>query len=287
MLLRWSVALTFGAVYEPMKAMTAAQRAFHAARFAGAIHEALHWRRRSRERGARSLSTAVTAALLCGFASQRVLAFEGPADSLQGSISLLSDYSDRGVSKSAGNAALQGEIGWEHPVGVFASLAASSVDFGDGGDATLELHYILGKDWRVGAAVAELEAEYVDYPGASSAYDRAHYELAARVGREIGAYGLDGQTSFASAEDEAGDALYLAVCVSRRFGGSVSLRAQVGRQWTEHHPDSAPDYNEWSIAAEYTRERLQFGVAFVGTDVGQVCGKLCDDRVVVSLRAEL
>ena len=52
--------------------------------------------------------------------------------SFTGNIAILSDYSDRGMSQTNQNLAVQGGIDWTHDNGAFVGLWASNVDYGDG-----------------------------------------------------------------------------------------------------------------------------------------------------------
>lgn len=110
-------------------------------------------------------------ALLASLPAAPVLAEDEESDSgfpgeFEAEVGLVSDYVDRGISNSDGNPAVQGGISYSIGTGIADTSAylgfwGSSVDFDDGGEATVELDWYFGLNgtapgtelaWDIGAA---------------------------------------------------------------------------------------------------------------------------------------
>lgn len=72
-------------------------------------------------------------------------------------VALTTDYIFRGISQSDEHPAIQVGFDYTHDAGVFAGVWGSTVDFDDGGQASMELDYYVGyganiKAWSMSSA---------------------------------------------------------------------------------------------------------------------------------------
>ncbi|AAZ26358.1 TorF family putative porin [Colwellia psychrerythraea] len=90
------------------------------------------------------------------------------AAEVSGSVSFTNDYRFRGISQTAGDAAVQGSLDVSFENGVYAGVWGSNVDFGD--EANLEVDYYVG---YAGSITEELVYDatlfYFQYPGYGAA----------------------------------------------------------------------------------------------------------------------
>lgn len=204
-----------------------------------------------------------------------------------GSVTLTSDYVDRGISKSNGHSAVQGEIGWLATTGLIASVSGSSVDFADGSHATIELNYVIGLTAGTGTLTGDVQLVYVDYPGAISAYGYDHFELSGHAQREIAAYALDIEAVFS--KDDSADVkhvLYVSTGLTRAIGSHLNIRVHLGREWAEWMGTADMTYMNWGISTELAREQIRFGMTYTNTNIRQSCAGVCDARIAAFIRAE-
>lgn len=203
---------------------------------------------------------------------------------LSGSLGVVTDYVDRGLSQSDGHAAVQGEIVWQHSEGAYASLWASSVDFDDGDEAVAEINYILGLGREIGAAVVDASVAYIHYPGAADELQYDLVEFSASAERSAGPLDLAGHAIFTPENaGNAGQALYVAIEAGRQVIEEVSVAFHVGRQWIEREDIAGPDYNDWGLALEWAREHFSVALRFSDTDAKDACADLCDARVAAGV----
>lgn len=124
----------------------------------------------------------ITSVLLLLLASPAISAADWHA-----SLSATSDYVALGISRTAGEPALQGGISWESGSGYYAGLWASRVDYGYYAagfqdERRLETDLYLGRgfalmpDWSADIALA-----HYAYPGADSTRDYAYHEALASL----------------------------------------------------------------------------------------------------------
>jgi uncharacterized protein (TIGR02001 family) len=204
-----------------------------------------------------------------------------------GSVTLTSDYVDRGISKSNGHSAVQGEIGWLTTTGLVASVAGSSVDFADGSRATIELNYLIGLAAETETLAGDVQLVYVDYPSAISAYGYDHFELSGHAQRETAAYTLDVEAIYS--KDDSADVkhvVYVSTGLARAIGSHLHVRVHLGREWAQWIGSSDATYMNWGIATELVREQIRFGLAYTNTNIRQSCAGVCDARIAAFIRAE-
>lgn len=88
--------------------------------------------------------------------------------SLSGNVSVVTDYSFRGLSQTNKNMALQGGIDWEHDLGFFLGIWGSSLDYSSGGTTSggyLEQDFYGGYSGSIDAFSYDVTAIFFFYPG--------------------------------------------------------------------------------------------------------------------------
>ncbi|MCF6264696.1 MAG: TorF family putative porin [Xanthomonadales bacterium] len=90
---------------------------------------------------------------------------------LSGTITITSDYDYRGFTQSAESFALQGSVDYTHENGFYASVWGSSLDFGRGSDADLEVDLVVGFSKDIGDSGINWDIGFIEYlyPGVSGA----------------------------------------------------------------------------------------------------------------------
>lgn len=85
-----------------------------------------------------------------------------------GYITLTSDYDYRGFSQTATDPAVQGGLDYAHEIGFYASAWGSTLDWGKGSDADIEMDYIVGFSRNFGESGIAWDIGYLayTYPGA-------------------------------------------------------------------------------------------------------------------------
>lgn len=174
--------------------------------------------------------------------------------------SLASDYTDRGISSSNGNPAIQG--GFDYTISaLYAGVWASTVDFGDTSAAYLEVSAYTGlADVLENGVSWDLRATFFDYPGAD-AEDLSGPELSGGLG-----YSFD--TGFWVATDGAfspgEDYVYTSLKAGYALGPSFSLDAAIGSYASE----TDGDYTNWSIGSTVSRGAAAIDLRYSDTDIG-------------------
>ncbi|WP_286239089.1 TorF family putative porin [Neptuniibacter halophilus] len=188
------------------------------------------------------------------------------AAEVSGTISFTNDYRFRGVSQTAGDAAVQGSLDVEFENGVYAGIWGSNVDFDD--DANLEIDYYVGywgeinDDWSY-----DISLNYYTYPG----YDAADGDYAEII---AGLYYGDLGLTYAYADDNfnAGEsAHYLAIDYSYALTEAVSLDLHAGRSfgdyWGNEDIGDLDDYTDYSVGISGSYAGLDLSAAYLFTDL--------------------
>lgn len=207
-----------------------------------------------------------------------------------GNVSIVSDYTYRGISQTLEEPAIQGGIDFSLPSNLYIGVWGSSINFGEespDGRAQVEMDVYGGIAPSIGGFDVDLGAIYYGYPGANDAYDYNFIEVAASIARAFGPVtaGISGAWSpdFYAA---TGTGLYGAGSLS--FGMPnlpISLDGTLGYQGVEDNDKfGLPDYMVWSIGATAEVLGLSVGAGFTGTNLDDdECGDLCEPRFVLSV----
>ncbi|KAF1705511.1 TorF family putative porin [Pseudoxanthomonas suwonensis] len=220
---------------------------------------------------AASLAVVLSAAPFAAFAQEEESPFSWE-------ITAVSDYVWRGSSQSDENPTGQAGFTYTSPVGIYAGVWASGVDFGPG-DPDLEVDGFIGYNVDFSDSVNfDIMLNRYTYPDAG----------------ELNFNELITTTTFAEqytltvaySDDFGGsdtDAWYVAAGTSLGLPEDFSLDLSVGRSLFEK--EFSEDYTDWSIGVSRSWGLLSASLAYVGTDGNgrDIYGKLADSRVVLTL----
>lgn len=206
-----------------------------------------------------------------------------------GSVTLLTDYRFRGLTRTDGDAAVQATINVTHRSGLYIGTFISNID-GSGkspaltgyGDAEVDLYggFATSLSNGIGTDVGLL---YYYYPGGKKGQKTDFFEPYASLTYSIGpiatklgaAYAWGGQPGLAGLDVKRGndDNIYL-------FGeGSVgipttpvTLKGHLGYSRGSLGSVNAPgsndnNYVDWSLTAEAVRGPFKVGVSYIDTDI--------------------
>lgn len=187
-----------------------------------------------------------------------------------GNLAVVSDYDYRGFSQTAGDAALQGTLGYTHDSGLYGTLWGSTLDWGDS-DANVELDWFAGYATDIGESGVRVDAGllYYHYPGLSAANFLEGY---AGLSWSLFRVKLSYSDDFAGAGEGA---FYADGGITYAWDNGVSLFAYGGYSFGDTFDDDAdgyalgiPDYWNYGIGAGYTfGEHLYVELKGVGTDL--------------------
>lgn len=217
-----------------------------------------------------------------------------PASWVSGSISLMTDYSLRGISQTLREPALQGSIDLAHPSGLYFGAWASSVNFGEGDladsgpRAQMELDAYGGFALEVGSLALDAGAVYYAYPGAASSRSYNFYELSFAASHPVGPAGV-GLSTLYSPDFFAGSGSALYMAGTLEFPVSyMTLSGSVGKQTIElNDVFGTPDYLDYGVGAAVTWDAIKVGLRLVGTELDETAcfggTTSCGTRVVLDV----
>jgi uncharacterized protein (TIGR02001 family) len=204
-----------------------------------------------------------TAVLLLSAVSSVALA------QFSGTVAVTSDYDYRGYSQTSGDMALQGSVNYSHDSGFYAFAWGSTLDWGPGSDADIEVDYVVGFTNAIGDTGVNFDVGflYYDYPGAgASDFLEIYGGLSWNIFKIKVSYSDDFAGLGASAWYVDGGATYA-------FENGLSLFGYAGYSFgdvfetSEGRPFGAPDYFNYGVGVAYTvSERITLDVRAVGTD---------------------
>ncbi len=174
----------------------------------------------------------------------------------------VSDYDFRGWSQSAKDPALQGSADYSFGDSGFAigAWASSSIDFGPGTDADVELDIYAGYTGEINETFSwSALANYYTYPGSDSTEDF----LEVNVGFSAGNFGF--KQWYADDWLGLGDsAWYTEANYSQPIGESFSLDFHAGYSWGDAWEDV--ETFDYSVALTYSFSNFTVFGKFTGTD---------------------
>jgi uncharacterized protein (TIGR02001 family) len=226
-----------------------------------------------------------------------------PGD-FEAEVGLVSDYVDRGISNSDGNPALQGGISYSIGTGIgdtaaYAGFWGSSVDFDDGGEATVELDWYFGFNGTAPGSELAWDAgfAYYSYPGASSSLNYNYWEIPLILSHPLWESVTATGSYYFSPEyfGDAGYAHYLNAGLSWEIAVepvTFTLNAATGHQWIEDNAwAGVEDYQDWLAGVSVGYEAITVGLAYTDTNLSKSeCfggTKVCDPRLVLRVGASL
>lgn len=204
-----------------------------------------------------------------------------------GSVALTSEYAFRGIVQSDEHPALQGSIDYSHDSGFYAGVWGSSVDFNDGGEATVEMDIYGGVAGEIGGISWDVGGIYYTYPGADSSLDYNFFELAVALGYDFEIFSLSGAMNYSpNYFADSGQSLYSAVYASVPLPYDFSVNAHAGYQQIDDEVKfGADDYMDYAVGLGYHVAGFDLAVDYVGTSLDEP-GDIADngeDRVIFSI----
>src|SRR4051794_4085598 len=204
----------------------------------------------------------------------------GAKPSVGGGVTLLSDYRFRGISRSGGDPALQGQLTLSLPNGLYAGGRATILKGVRAlGDAELDLYAGYGATIGSGTTI-DAGLTYYAFPGGAGGSDYAepYVSLSHTLGPVEATLGAKYAWSQRALGNE--DQLYL-------FGqieGAIPLTpvprpAEAGRQ----EAGRFGRYWNWSLGGRYAMGPIEAGLRYVHTDLRALPGRRSGAGVVASL----
>jgi uncharacterized protein (TIGR02001 family) len=200
--------------------------------------------------------------------------------SVSGGVTLLSDYRFRGISRSSGDPALQGQITVSLPNGLYAGGRGTSLKgVRTLGDAELDLYAGYGATIGSGTTI-DAGLTYYAFPGGAGGSDYA--EPYVSLSHTLGPVEATVGAKYAWSQKALGgeDQLYL---FGQIEGGipltPVTLTAEVGRQ----EAGRFGRYWNWSLGGRYAMGPVEAGRRSVDTDLRALPGRRSGAGVVASL----
>jgi len=223
----------------------------------------------------RFLLTACAALLFAGSAAARNPTDPPPPVSVSGSVSLVSDYRYRGLSRTARRPAVQGRLTAEHVSGAYGSVRASSVrDTVYGADAQIDL----SAGYRRAFGGTSVDVGLLTYilPGADAPAS-SYFEPYASLAHTLGPVTATLSAAYAPKQSALSigrgweDNLYFAGDLAAGVPGTpVGLSAHLGRSFDASYATGGRRYTDWSLGGSYTRRGVTLGLDYVDTDTSVV-----------------
>jgi uncharacterized protein (TIGR02001 family) len=237
-----------------------------------------------------AIAPLVAATLAPIHAAQAQEAEDSPPITVNGSVTLTSDYRFRGVSQSNNSFAIQGGLSASHESGFYAGFWSSSLSgWGTFGGPNVELDLFGGFKFPVGGGTLDAGLTWYMYPSGANNTDFA--ELSAKLSGAAGPVNLLGGIAYAPKQEALGnwsnhpdsrigdteDNLYLWGDISFSLPETpVTLKGHIGR--SAGNPGLGPNgtsvaptgrYWDWLLGADVVVGPVTLGVAYIDTDISR------------------
>ena len=199
------------------------------------------------------------------------------------SVAVTSDYVFRGASQSDESPALQAGITYTAPVGFYAGVWASTIDFPATG-TNAEIDTFIGYNTDLGGddfVNLDIMLNRYNYAGGDNPSDLAYNELLTKL-TFGGAVSLTaGYTNDVWASGE--DGWYFGAAATIPLPSDYSLNLNVGQSLFDS--SVARDYTDYGVSVSKSWGNLGVSLGYVGTskDGDANFGELADDRAVLTL----
>lgn len=226
-----------------------------------------------------------TKTYLAGIAVGALFATQAAAEmpgEFSANVALTNDYVWRGFSQSDEEFAIQGGMDWDSGVGAYVGVWASSVNFGDGDEASTELDIYAGYAGELGGGLTyDIGFIYYLYPGASSALDYDFWEVYGGLGYDFEVASVSASVSYADDTfGNGGETWYFTGGVAVPVGEMLSVDANIGY----YDFQGGGDYTDWNIGATVATEWFDIDLRYIDTDLKTFeHGGLADSRAVVTI----
>src|SRR5688572_2796858 len=206
-----------------------------------------------------------------------------------GSVSLMSDYSFRGISQTQTGFAAQGGATYKSPIGIYLGSWASSVNFGPADDSYVEQDFFGGYTATFGDFTLDTSVTFLWYPKES---DSNYWEFALKGGYNLMdvatlkaafIYGPDyfgyagdgfvGQTGF-SIPIPLPENNFVALTFDANLG--YTHTTEFINKFVNGTTNNYLDWNAGLIVAVH--KNLSFDLRYVDTDIGSTFGSTSDAR---------
>lgn len=220
---------------------------------------------------AKKLSVATYSSL---FIALSAASMQTQAVEVSGDITIVSDYTFRGISQTDEAPALQGGLTVSGESGFYVSVWGSNVDFG--GQGTLELDVLLGwsgdiaEDWSADVGIMRYGYPNTEFDGSN------FWEVYGSVSYKDLTLGLTYSDDYYG---NTGNSYYVYAGYSLAITENFALDFHVGQN--EYSDDSSASYLDYGVTLSTAVMGVDLSLAYVDTDVKDC--QLCDGRVVVGL----
>lgn len=215
-----------------------------------------------------------------------VLALTGAAQAsaeISGNVSLVSDYAFRGISQTAEKGAIQGGFDYAAESGFYAGTWLSNVEFGTESSTEMDLYF--GYSGSAGDLGYDISYIYFDYEG-DAEFDYQEYAVSFSYG-DI-SFGLNYSSEYLG--DGGPDFLYPYIGYSMALTEGLSLDLHYGYSDIDAADFWGPgedSYSDYSATLGFSAGGVDFGLAFVGTDLDDDVVAGSDDRLILSISKSL
>ncbi|MGH1403448.1 MAG: TorF family putative porin [Alphaproteobacteria bacterium] len=203
---------------------------------------------------------------------------------------IVSDYVFRGISQSDENFAIQGGFDVGHTTGLYAGAWASSVDFNDDDEASIEIDLYAGYAGEYENISYDIGGLYYAYPGADSSLDYDFWEVYGSVGYNFDVASASVGVNYSPDYfGSSGDSFYTHLGVDVPLPRNFTLSGGVGHQAIDDNAAfGTDDYTDWNASLGYDWKNLNFSVTYHDTDLDEPseCADGCDARIVFGITAE-
>lgn len=229
----------------------------------------------------------LAASILCSIATfQSVQAGTLPdiPGEFESYVTLVSEYSFRGVAQSDEGPALQGGVDWSHDSGFYVGAWASTVDFNDGDEANIELDLFAGYSFNpIENVTLDVGGLYYAYPGARSNLNYDFYEVYGSAAYDFGVASVKASAAYTPENfGKSGDAQYYSLNGEVPLPHDFTLSAHVGRQYIDDEATfGLPDYTDWGISLQWQYGDVALNVSYIDTSLSSNrCADGCSERII-------
>lgn len=203
------------------------------------------------------------------------------SSNFSGNLALTSDYVFRGYTQTSEEPAVQGGLDWEGAGGWHLGVWGSSLDFGPGDSASVEVDIYGGYSWEINDVSYGLGLIYYAYPGSGSESGYDFVEAYASAGYDFEAVSLSAALHFTPDNfGETGTGWHVTGGLSRALSDALSVDANIG--FSQVTPDFGEDYLDWNLGLTYSFPLLALDLRYYDTDAPD-CADSCDSRMVLTL----
>ena len=200
---------------------------------------------------------------------------KSPSSPFSANVSLTSEYMFRGISQTNGRAAVQGGFDYERSLfgnlSIYAGTWGSNVDFGDGGEANIEVDYFGGVKTTVGNLGLDVGVAHYTYPGASKSLNYTFTEVIGKASYDVKVATLNAGVNYSpNFFADSGEAVYVSAGVEVPVMKVLTLAANVGHQSIEDNSAfGTPDYVDYSVGVSGSVYGFDVGVTFTDTNLSE------------------